>query len=207
MSPLLNSLTQIAPLIQFLTLVALVVYVWKTWAMASATEKSAAASQAALQEMRATREAESKPYIICHFATSISGKYLDLVVRNIGRTMAFDVVVQFNPPITRLVIDDETGVLKTKRFAAMPPGFEWRWRAGSPLFGDPNASVELFEADVRYTWSFSRDPEQYKLSFDAKSLSGGRFTNQTLPIEFLESIAGSLEELLQLIAERFPKSR
>jgi len=203
MDSVLLWLERLNPIFQAATLVALIVYVWKTWAMASATEKAANASQAALREMKAAREAETRPYILCYFAPSAGGRDLDLVVANTGQSMAFDVAVQFNPPVQRLAGRGGAVSLSSKHFSAMAPGLRWRWRAGSTLAPDPNAAVEAFEALVAFSWGPSRHPEEYKVSFDAASLRGGCFEDSTLPAQFLESMADSLSEMVDLeVAKR-----
>jgi len=80
-------------IVQVLTLGALVVYVWKTWEMASATRSS-------VEEMRAARLAESRPYVLL-FAemNSVDPFFFDLVLRNFGKTGARDVSVTIDPPL------------------------------------------------------------------------------------------------------------
>src|SRR4051794_38346405 len=80
------------------SLVALVIYVVKTWHIASSTRDSAAAtvvaatatqrsteiSQSVLEEMRQAREAESAPYVVAYFDIPGSGPLVSIVVMNIG---------------------------------------------------------------------------------------------------------------------------
>ena len=52
---------------QILTLVALVIYVWKTWEMASATRRAAEASAAAVREAIDARLEALAPRILVYF--------------------------------------------------------------------------------------------------------------------------------------------
>lgn len=58
--------------IQIPTLIALILYVIKTWQMASATRKSAEISARTLDEMRAARDSETAPYVVAYFDVDIS---------------------------------------------------------------------------------------------------------------------------------------
>lgn len=77
--------------VQVLTLLALVVYVWKTWEMASATRSS-------VEEMKASRLAENRPYVLLFVErSSVSPLFMDLVLRNFGKTGARDITLTFGP--------------------------------------------------------------------------------------------------------------
>jgi predicted phosphatase len=52
---------------KILTLISLIIYVWKTWEIASATRKAAEATEATVAEMRAAREQETTPNVIVYF--------------------------------------------------------------------------------------------------------------------------------------------
>lgn len=53
--------------IQVITLIGLYIYVYKTWYIAVANEKSAQISERVLSEMQATREQEIEPYVVAYF--------------------------------------------------------------------------------------------------------------------------------------------
>lgn len=84
---------------QLLTLIALIVYTWKTWTMASATRESARTSERTLQEMRNAREQEFAPYVVVFFSIPYGDVLMELVVKNIGRMPARDVRISFSPPL------------------------------------------------------------------------------------------------------------
>jgi|CXWL01.1.fsa_nt_gi hypothetical protein len=84
--------------IQIPTLIALIVYVIKTWEMASATRESAKIAEQTLQEMRDTRDQEIAPYVIAYFDVKVAEDRIDFVIKNIGKSMATDVQIEFDPP-------------------------------------------------------------------------------------------------------------
>jgi len=85
-------------IIQSLTLIALVIYVAKTWEMASATRESARISELTLKEMRDARDQEIAPYVIAYFDVTMSENLLEFVIKNNGKSMATDIQIEFNPP-------------------------------------------------------------------------------------------------------------
>jgi hypothetical protein len=84
--------------VQIGTLVALVVYVVKTWQMASATAAAAEASAEAATEMRVAREAASAPRISVYFRT-LDVHLAYVVLENRGESTAEDVQMTFQPAL------------------------------------------------------------------------------------------------------------
>jgi hypothetical protein len=87
--------------IQAASLIALVVYVVKTWEMASATRRAAEVSAASLQETRDARDQEIAPYVTVYFDIPYGASLIYLVVKNIGKTVAGNVKIEFDPPLKR----------------------------------------------------------------------------------------------------------
>lgn len=99
--------------VQIATLIGLVLYVYKTWEIASATrkttelsqrstelsQKSIELSQQALEEMRAGREQEIAPYVLAYIDMPYGGWVLFFVVKNIGKTVAKEIKFVFEPPL------------------------------------------------------------------------------------------------------------
>jgi hypothetical protein len=99
--------------VQIATLIGLVLYVYKTWEIASATrkttelsqrstelsQKSIELSQQALEEMRAGRGQEIAPHVIAYIDMPYGGWVLFFVVKNIGRTVAKEIKFDFEPPL------------------------------------------------------------------------------------------------------------
>lgn len=55
-----------------------------------------------VREMRRTREHESRPYPVVFMELNDSNRHVvELVVKNFGRTCAYDVAIEFDPPLVR----------------------------------------------------------------------------------------------------------
>lgn len=84
--------------VQILTLFCLIVYVIKTWEIASATRDASLTSEKTLQEMKETREQENAPYIVVYIKNPIPyDTDLYLIVKNTGKSIAEDVKLDFTP--------------------------------------------------------------------------------------------------------------
>ncbi|MGE0545002.1 MAG: hypothetical protein AB7R89_33010 [Dehalococcoidia bacterium] len=92
--------------VQAASLVALIIYVYKTWEIAAATRDAARASATALVEMREGRDQEIAPYVIAYFDVSEGRHIIRFVVENIGKSMAHDVRIAVVPPLQSTVIED-----------------------------------------------------------------------------------------------------
>ena len=85
--------------VQILSLIFLIVYVIQTWRMAAATKRAAEASEKTLQEMKAMRDQETAPYVIVYFEIPSGTSLIYLIIKNIGKTVANGVRLEFNPPL------------------------------------------------------------------------------------------------------------
>jgi MFS superfamily sulfate permease-like transporter len=83
--------------VQIATLIALIIYVKKTWDMAVSTEKSAKVSERTLDEIKKTRDQEIAPYVVVYFDFKDHEMYL--IVENIGKGLARDFKVEFKPKL------------------------------------------------------------------------------------------------------------
>jgi hypothetical protein len=63
----LFTLQIINSILQFFSLIFLIIYVIKTWEMASATRKAALATEKSVDELRKTRDQATAPYIVVYF--------------------------------------------------------------------------------------------------------------------------------------------
>ncbi len=200
MKAILDFLATLNPAIQAFTLLALVIYVWKTWQMAKATSAAAAASESSLREMRLSREQQLQPHVICYFQDIPNRKFFELVIANRGNTMAFDVDLAFEPQLRNYNPGHPDRSLARKTFRALAPGYEWRTLWGSFVGMDENSVPDEFIVHVAYRWGRDRRREEYDLSFDLKSLMGKRYIRQTLPGDSLELIATKLTELVSVLS-------
>ena len=124
-------MTQFLAVIQALSVVALVVYVIKTWQIAAATQETARVYEEILKEMKSEREADIAPYVTVFFEINRTSDALFLVIRNVGRSIARNVQLQFNPGLKNTqesphhsVPSVEDSPLIKNGIETMPPGFE-----------------------------------------------------------------------------------
>jgi len=178
MKAVLDILRQWQPAVNVATLIALIIYVWKTWSMAS--------------EMKLSREEQAKPSVVCYFEHNKKVKTTyDFIIKNFGKSMASDVRLVFSPELRGRFTQSP---LKGKTFKAMAPGYEWRTLWDSFLSNDPSAPDE-FIAKVSYRWGPHKKLEEYDVSFDIKSLVGTRRLRETSIEDSVEAIAKSIKEI------------
>ena len=94
-----NTLDVIMFVIQFFSLIALVVYVIKTAEMAKGTRQSAEAMDRSVAEMVEDRDQQIAPYVVVYFDHQTDSPIFDLVIKNTGRTAARNVEISFEPPL------------------------------------------------------------------------------------------------------------
>jgi hypothetical protein len=111
-------------IVQILSLIALVVYVYKTWEMASATRKSAELSEKTLFDMREGRDQETAPYVIAYFDVPYGTNTIYLIVKNIGKTMAHNIKLEFDPPVPESRHTPYLTKLFDASIPSMPPSYE-----------------------------------------------------------------------------------
>jgi hypothetical protein len=127
-------------LIQILTLIALIVYVAKTWEMASATKESAKSAENTLLEMREMRDQESAPYVIVFFDVPYAKSLVYLVIKNLGKSIAKDVKLSFEPSLQSSDVGNlENLSLFDKGIASLAPAQELRVLIDTTVafFGEP----------------------------------------------------------------------
>jgi len=119
--------------IQTLSLLALLVYVVKTWQIAAATKETARVYEDIFAEMKSQREAEVAPYITAYFEIDRTSNSLFLKIKNIGKSVARNVRLQFNPTLKNTertphhsVPKVEDSPLIKNGIETMAPGYEVR---------------------------------------------------------------------------------
>jgi hypothetical protein len=120
---LLNKLLLIT---QIATLIALIVYVIKTWHIASATKESAEASKLVLEEMRESRDQETAPYVVAYFDELPNTQNIFLIVKNIGKSIALNVKLEFDPSLENVSSQHKVSNIAFIKdgISSMPPGYE-----------------------------------------------------------------------------------
>ena len=193
---LLGLLFRLNPLIQALTLIALVIYVWKTWSMADATSKAARASEKSIREMRLSREEQAKPKVVCYFEHNERRRQTyDLVIRNYGDSAAFNVSLVFSPQLERYGAT-KLPPLKGKTFQIMAPGYEWRTFWDSFPGSDTSLMPDEFIASVSYDWDEPQKHETHDVRFDIKSLMGRTWLPESTVEDSLQEIAEGVKNAL-----------
>jgi uncharacterized protein YoxC len=206
MNSFLDFLLRLNPLIQALTLIALIIYVWKTWSMADATSKVACASEKSICEMRLSREEQAKPKVVCYFEHNRARSHAyDFVIKNCGYSAAFNVRLVFSPQLERYR-PSMIQPVKEKTFKIMAPGYEWRTFWDSFPGQDKSLMPDEFIANVSYDWDNPQKHETYEVHFDTKSLMGKMWRRENTVEDSLQEIAETVKNIsndhsLQEIAE------
>lgn len=114
-------------LLQFLSLIALIVYVVKTSHIAKANQTSAQISAATLKQMQEEREAEVAPSVVAFFDVNREKGLIYIVVSNIGKSIAKSVKLEFDPPLKNTEGTDLSKLpLITNGVGDIPPNHEVR---------------------------------------------------------------------------------
>lgn len=200
------------------SLIALVVYVAKTWEIArerarsaaatqtaaKATERSARTSELVLAEMRAARFAETAPYMVAYFDMPSGGGMIALVVKNVGRSAARDVRVRFTPPLASSIGEAAGHPLPYFLNGAIPffpPGHEVRtalWAHWHVLGEDKDKTS--YRVNISYV--DGRIDEQHSEDY-VLDLSGYRDTVSERPTtlkEINQTLAGIAKEQAKIAA-------
>lgn len=169
---------------------------------AIATGILAKLSYETLNEMKETRISESRPYVVAYLEFDTSNKFIYFICKNIGKTCAYNVVLDFDKPI----LDFEEKEVKNQLFdnpmPSMPPGYQIRTfiNNGPSILNEPKQETD---ADGRYIVKVNISYSNNNLKYDDTSildLSGFkniRYGNsdEYLSRGALESIAASLGKL------------
>ena len=157
-------------LIQTLTFLALVLYVVKTWQIASAAAKQAQSSTAMVEEMRAGRAQENAPWVITYFDFQIPDAYVYVVIRNIGRGVAKNVTASFSPELQNTIKGDSSlSQFMAKSITVLPPSGE----------------IKTF-LDLSYHIMESKDcPKQYRASLTWENIDGSESFSQEYELDLV----------------------
>jgi hypothetical protein len=180
--------------VQALTLVAIVIYVWKTWSMANATRQAAEASKAGIEEMRRAREEESRPYVLA--TIQLKGRLLKLLLKNFGRRPASNVHVVFDPSLDTVgdgFLSKEDGE-KLLRPTLMPSGFEIEQVLGGSL-GFLKDKSRPRRLDVTISYSNASANQQYT----------ERYVIDLSPIFDNRSVEKAVEDCLEDVVKELNK--
>ncbi len=179
-------------IVQCLTLIAIIIYVWKTWAMADATRKSVEASEKALNEMKVAREEENRPYVIIYFQTGLDGSNVELVIKNIGKLQAKDTRFEFDSELDQGDWNKRDPISKTPKFTT-----------GIPLL-PPNLELKEFFSNFVNLQSLTLSSYKVKVSYKNPLNNKLYVEDQVLEWKSLEGKLGAGNKWYE-IAEQFKK--
>lgn len=182
-------------IIQIPTLIALIVYVIKTWEMATATREAAEAAQNTLLEMREARDQETAPYVIAYFDVPNDTRSLDLVIKNIGKSMATNVTVSFDP---QLKLRDPyenmlARVLPPEGIPSIPPDYEIRTALDFFMNYKQSGLPMKFTIDVSYQGGIRKEKRSATYNSDLTLFRGNVYTLEP-------SIKDITEEIKRLVS-------
>jgi hypothetical protein len=141
------------PITQILILVTLIIYVVKTWRISSATQAAAEVFALSLRVMKEERDQEIAPYVVVYFDIAYEEKIIYLVVKNIGKSTARDVRIQFRPKLIGNSGEDmsELPIIKNG-IASLSPNQEIRTFVDSitAFFFERNDQPLTYEAKISF---------------------------------------------------------
>jgi len=120
-----------------------------------------------LNEAKELRESQTRPFVVIDLGSSAHTLF-DLVVRNIGPTLARDVRFEFNPPIRST--DDDLDPNKLKMFregiSTLAPGNEIRTLFEEGPARHESALPDIYEVTVSYTDQTAKREYEEKIDLD-----------------------------------------
>lgn len=187
--------------VQIASLIFLIIYVVKTWEMASATRKAAEATEKSVLEMRETRDQETAPFIIAYFDVQTEASLIYLVVKNIGRTVATQVKLSFTP---ELQSSNDNGLLKEVGFIkngieSMPPNYEIRTLVdSSPGYFGKNELPLKYNVEITYYGGIESKQRTANQQLDLSANKGVSYVrNKTMNnlVDVVEKLTREIREI------------
>ncbi len=200
-------------IIQIPTLIALIIYVIKTWEMASATRKSTEIAEKSLHEMREQRDAEIAPYVVAYLdgQGAING-ILYLVIKNTGKTVAKNVKIVFDPPLQTKFPDLLEKVLPPDGISSIPPNYEIKTTLDNFVTYKKSGPM-AFTVTITYSGGISNKLREDKFHIDLELFRGIVYSIESNPpsetakaIQELQSSTESLVGELQKISDAISKN-
>lgn len=146
-----------------------------------------------VRESRRLREEQARPYVVVYMESNTATPHIvDLVVRNFGTTVAYDVKIDIDPPPLRSAQGGGSeDVWLFNRLPALVPGQEWRtmWDFGPSRFG--SGLPDEYRAVARY-----RDSRGHELPPLPSALDWGAFRGRRWVTEYgVHDAAKALREI------------
>ncbi len=117
----------ITTVVQVATLIVVIIYTIYTARMTSAARASAEAANNTIKEMKEARDQENAPYIVIYFDIPTNKHLINLIIKNVGKSIATDVKLTFTPSLSSRVFKDinDTPLIKNG-ISSLPPNYELR---------------------------------------------------------------------------------
>lgn len=161
-------------IIEILTLIALITYVAKTWEIASASNKSTKVSEGILKEMKESRDTEVAPYVVVYFDIPYGKHLIYLVIKNIGKSVANNVKLVFQPSLKNHngeLINDISFI--KDGIGSMPPGYEIRTYFDSTLsYFNQNELPFIYKVNVSYSGGLHSESRNIEQILDLSAFKG-----------------------------------
>ena len=181
----------ILAVVQIATLIALIIYVIKTWQIASASKKSTKVSEDILKEMKESRDQEVAPYVVAYFDIPY-GKHwiLYLVVKNVGKSVAKNVKLEFEPPLRNSNEEKISEIpLIKKGIGSIPPGYEIRTFFDSAISYFNKSELPLtYKVKISYSGGLRSDIRSIEQIMDLYAFKGISFLDEKGTHELVKKV-------------------
>ena len=175
-------------IVQIATLIALIIYVIKTWQIASASKRSAEVSEGILKEMKESRDQEVAPYVVAYFDIPYGMPLIYLIVRNAGKSVAKDVKLEFQPPLKNSNGEAINDIPFIKDgIGSIPPEYEIK-----TFFDTAISYFENNELPLTYT---------VKVSYSGGLQPATRNTEQIMDLSAFKSVYINMKGMHELVKE------
>jgi len=201
-------------LTQILTLIFLIVYVVKTWHIASATkesakatEKSADISRQTLDEMKESRDQETAPYVVVYFDVLSYPQLILLAVKNIGKSIANNVKLEFDPQLKSSIKPINEASFIKNGIGSMPPGYEILAILDGPNYFMDISNPLIYKVKVSYSGGILSEPRfnEYVLDLTALKLTPLGFKTMTNLVNKIEELTKSVNSIAEKL-DKHPNS-
>lgn len=102
-------------------------------------------------EARRTREEQARPQVMVYMDWTVSPKFIDLVIRNFGKTGAHSVRLDAKPPLFRASDGTSEPVRLPDEIPTLVPGQEWRTFWNTDMDRKGSELPDVHEVTVTYT--------------------------------------------------------
>jgi hypothetical protein len=174
---------------------------WSTFAQAALVALALVVAAVQLADARADKRARERPFVVVEFDGERHPEEVDIVVRNIGATIARDVEISFDPPLQTTFDDTGYGASFMKSFTEGIPALN----PGQSLRAMFDTGAQRAQADLpsRYvaTISYSGDLRGAQPYSESAVLDLDLFRNRLYSKRYtVHDVYGQLEQMNATLA-------